>query len=59
MIKGYIYRVSQKKKTAIIMKGQMKYRHNTLIYFKSICAQGCSNSYNLRKFHMGRVFLPK
>ena len=33
------YRVSKKKKkkkeTAIIMKGQIKDRHNTLIYFKS------------------------
>ena len=29
-----LYRVSQKK-TAIVMKGEMKDRHNTLIYFKS------------------------
>ena len=30
-----LYRVSQKKKPATVMKGEMKDRHNTLIYFKS------------------------
>ena len=39
-----LYRVS-KKKTAVIMKGQIKDRHNALIYFKCIYAKGGSNSY--------------
>ena len=39
-------------KTAIVMKGKIKERHDTSIYFKSNCAKGCSNSYNLWKFYM-------
>ena len=38
------------------MKGEIKDRHNTLIYSKVVCAKGCSNSYNLWKFYMISTF---
>ena len=41
-----------KKKTAIIMKGEIRDRHNNWFIPKVICSKGCSNSYNLWKFYM-------
>ena len=42
---------------AIIMKEEIKDRHNTLIYSKSnLLLRGCSNSYSLCKFCMINIF---
>ena len=50
---GWLW-VSQK--TAIIMEGEIKDRHNTLLIPKVIRAKGCSSSYNLWKCYVISTF---
>ena len=47
------------KKTAIIMEGEIKDRHNTLFIPKVIRAKGCSSSYNLWSVKWLAHFIPK